>query len=156
MMTATQPKVSWCAHRPLSRLRWRQLDYRRFRSQTEPVDYRPVDQQPHSRYRPQMRQKMAVADARHRSDQHILWIAGNPCRSADVGGRRKCQQIRKWTHTHALSDLQNQRSHEQADHVIHEKCRQNAAGEDHSREQLARREVKNHVVRYPVEKAGQV
>ena len=57
---------------------------------------------------------------------------------------------------HAFANAQNQRSHHQAYHVIHQKRRQDAAGKDDARQKVLRREMLDHQMRNPLEKTGQV
>ena len=120
------------------------------------MDQRPVNKQTDQCDGTEMRQEVAIADTRDRADQHVLRIAGNGRHTANVGSRGQSQEIRQRAHTHSFADIEHQRRHEQANHIVHQERRQNSTGEDDSRKQLAGSEMENYAVGHPVEESCQM
>src|SRR5689334_1556751 len=50
----------------------------------QPVQHEPINEQPDDGDRPQSGKKVAIPNARYRSDQNILRITGDGCCAADV------------------------------------------------------------------------
>ncbi len=132
------------------------LRFRALMPQKDPVQQSPIHEQADQRHRAEVHKKVAISNPGNRSDQNVLRIAGDRCYAADVGSRRQREQVGQRLQAHPLADAQHQRRHDQADHIVHQECRQNAAGEHHAGQQMPWTQVLDHQMSNPLEESRQV
>src|SRR5664279_5395369 len=121
-------------------------------SHISPMEYCPVKKQTDHGDGTEVGEKVAIGDAGHGANQHILRIAGNGRHATDVGSGSKRQQVGKGTQSHPLADAEDEWGHEQTNYVVHQECRKNSTSEDHAGQYLAGSEMEYDAVADPVEK----
>ena len=103
-------------------------------------------QQSEQRHRRQRRGELRIRDLREAADHHVLRIAGDRRRRADIRRHRHRQQIGHRIAPQAERQFQHQRRHHQADRVVHQEGREHAGHHDDRRQQQQR---PVHVARDP-------
>ena len=83
-------------------------------------DHGHRDHEAEDRHRRQGGGEGEVGEPRESPDQHVLRIAGDRCRRADVGGHRHREQIRHRIAAEGEGEVEHQRRQDQADRVIDE------------------------------------
>ena len=104
--------------------------------ETQPVDHRPVQEQPHDGDRAEMQHEFEIAQARQRADEHVLRVSRDGRHAADVGRRGDRDQVGHDRQAEPPRHVQHERRHHQADDVVDEKRGESAAGQDDDRQQV--------------------
>ena len=103
-----------------------------------------------------MPQEVAVTNPRKRPDQHVLRVTRDGGHTANVRGGSYGQQIGQRGKFHPLGSAQDERNHHQADDVVDEECREEAAGENHRGQKQARFQTPQNRFRVPFEESHQM